>query len=274
VAIQVRIDPEHGGRWTSLRAANGREWLWLRQLPERDTVQPGDPFVDAGGLEECIPTIGGVPDHGDAWARPWVPDGDALVVHGAGYELRRRITTHADSAVADYRLQAEPGWRFIWAAHALIDVSTSARLLAPPGHAVVVGAPGGTTRAAWPGTPERDLSLLGPADGTALMLYLLDLHEITVVDGSDRLTMRLRVSGQPAGIAIWRNLGGWPEPHPYRSIGVEPLLGHAGDLTLAGPGQTAVVPRPGILEWSLLISTTGEGSGVQPAPPALSRSSR
>src|SRR5581483_10582739 len=51
-----RTDLEHGGRWTSLRLG-GREWLWQRADPARAGVAPGDAFVDAGGLEECVPTV-------------------------------------------------------------------------------------------------------------------------------------------------------------------------------------------------------------------------
>src|SRR4051812_19226613 len=104
--VTATFDPAHGGRWTSLSAA-GREWLWHRPAvnaagpasaparsasaavgpasapagpaptsasepgPARSSVRPGAAFVDAGGVEECIPTIRGVPDHGDAWSRPW-----------------------------------------------------------------------------------------------------------------------------------------------------------------------------------------------------------
>ncbi|MCQ8193297.1 hypothetical protein [Streptomyces rugosispiralis] len=54
--LEIVTDPAHGGRWTSLRA-DGHEWLWRRPAPERERVSPGDAFVDAGGLEECVPTV-------------------------------------------------------------------------------------------------------------------------------------------------------------------------------------------------------------------------
>ena len=37
------------------------------QIP---AVYPLPEFVDAGGLEECLPTVRGRPDHGDIWSRP------------------------------------------------------------------------------------------------------------------------------------------------------------------------------------------------------------
>ena len=259
--ISVQVDADHGGRWVSLRSATGREWLRSRHAPERASVRPGGAFVDAGGLEECIPTIGGVPDHGDAWARPWQRNDDALSVDGDAYQLRRGIRTRADTATASYRVTAAAGWRFIWAAHAMLDLSPSARLIAPAGYpATVVGA-AGEFRTAWPWLDDVDLSRVGETDGTALMITLTDLDRITVVDQGDRLTMSLSAAGAPTSMAIWRNLGGWPEGAPYRSIVVEPMLGRIGELSLAGPGDAAIVPSSGWLEWSLRITADHRDPG-------------
>ncbi len=252
--IRVVVDAEHGGRWTSLRAPNGREWLWRRDAPERSQVRPGDAFVDAGGLEECIPTVGGAPDHGDAWSRRWVADGDGLLVRGDGYELRRTTATRGGLLTAAYRLQAVPGWRFIWSGHALLDVSTEARLVAPTGHPVVVGDPSGERTCRWPWLGATDLGLLGPPDGTAMMVRLLDLHELTVLDRGDRLTLSLSAPGLPRTMAIWRNLGGWPEAAPYRSVGIEPLLGRTADRAIGAPGDVVTVPGSGSVSWTLSIS--------------------
>jgi hypothetical protein len=254
--IRVEVDPDHGGRWVSLQAPNGREWLWRRAAPKRTLVQPGDPFVDAGGLEECVPTIGGTPDHGDAWARRWEPAGDGLMVHGDGYDLHRRIVTIGDTLVASYRLTAQPGWRFIWAGHALLQCSTAARLLAPDGHPMVVGSAQGADTAPWPWYQGTDLSRLGPPDGTALMILLPGLPRITVIDGSDRMLLTLQAEQAPVSMAVWRNLGGWPEHAPYRSIGVEPVLGRTGELALAGPGEAVSVPESGVVDWTLTITST------------------
>lgn len=128
----ITTDPAHGGRWTSLRA-HGREWLWHRAAPERETVRPGDAFVDAGGLEECIPTVRGTPDHGDAWSRPWTREGDTERVRCDDFTLARTLRGTADGAVADYTLTAEPGFRFVWAAHALLAVSADTTVRIRPG---------------------------------------------------------------------------------------------------------------------------------------------
>ncbi|MEU9388254.1 hypothetical protein AB0D38_48390, partial [Streptomyces sp. NPDC048279] len=123
--MDVLTDLAHGGRWTSLRHG-GREWLWRRGDTGRDGVAPGDAFVDAGGLEECVPTVRGTPDHGDAWSRAWTREGDAERVRCERFTLTRRLSGTADGVQADYVLTAEPGFRFLWAAHALLDLSEEA----------------------------------------------------------------------------------------------------------------------------------------------------
>jgi hypothetical protein len=126
-------DPNHGGRWTSL-LLGGREWLWRRDDPTRFGVSPGSTFVDAGGLEECIPTVRGTPDHGDVWSRPWLARAaSAAFVETATFRLDRQITEARDTVTADYRLQASPGYRFVWAAHALLDLAVGARIELPQG---------------------------------------------------------------------------------------------------------------------------------------------
>jgi hypothetical protein len=251
--MRVEVDAEHGGRWSSLLGRGGREWLWRRDAPERATVRPGDGFVDAGGLEECLPTIGGLPDHGDVWSRPWTPESGGLSVVVDNYRLRRTITDDDAGVHVSYQISAAPGWRFIWAAHALIDVSPHARVLAPDGYPIFVNSEHGSTHTRWPWYAGTDLSRLAEPDGTALMIVMPGLPSITVVDGDDQLTMRLHVDGQPFGVAIWRNLGGWPASEPYRSIGVEPMLGRCPTLALAQEGEAAVVPASGAVEWSLTI---------------------
>ncbi|MCO8270140.1 hypothetical protein M1L60_05980 [Actinoplanes sp. TRM 88003] len=230
----------------------GREWLWRRSDPARASVRPGDAFVDAGGLEECIPTVRGRPDHGDAWSRPWAVVSPTIAyVRCPDFELRREIA----ESVVHYRLEAAPGWRFVWAAHALLDVSPDAVLEAPAGTETRIdGRPTGV----WPLGLER----LGPDDGTAVGAVLVDCPTTSVADG-ERLTLTLDAPGQPVSTALWRNLRGWPTETdvpsaspvtPYRSIGVEPMLGRVFDLADAKPGDAAVVPPSGVCEWTLTVT--------------------
>ena len=297
IPLEVRVDAEHGGRWTSLRGG-GREWLWHREEPRRAQVGFGDAFADAGGLEECIPTVRGTPDHGEAWSRAWTAlddtgfedatgsEGGTALEHVTGFEhvvrctdfeLTRRIRVREGAVVADYRIAATPGYRFVWAGHALLDVSGNATLrldqgarvrvfpeaapcLAepwPPGAAWIEGD--------WPEPHGLRLTSLGPDDGTAVgaVAYrtgtsggasLAASASALVTDGPDLLRLHLEAEGQPAAVALWRNLSGFPQPGPYRSIGVEPMLGRVFDLADARDGDCAVVPAAGEAHWRMTIT--------------------
>lgn len=276
----VSVDLDHGGRWTSL-CLGGREWLWRRDEPRRARVAPGDPFADAGGIEECVPTVRGRPDHGDAWSRAWHTTGDGgAEARCDDFTLRRWIVPGDGRVSARYRLSAEPGYRFVWAAHALLDVSPRA-VLRIPGHPDVRLYPEAAAlldepwppgepfvTACWPGPGGLRLDRLGPDDGTAVGAIVRDRAEVTVHDGDGPgLRMRLKAgAGLPApvapnkpvasvaSVALWRNLGGFPDGDPYRSIGVEPMLGSVFDLAEARrEGDAVTVPRAGYVEWELEI---------------------
>ncbi|MED7947635.1 hypothetical protein [Streptomyces sp. BE303] len=279
IPLTATTDPDHGGRWTSLRGG-GREWLWHRRAPARDTVRPGDPFVDAGGLEECVPTIRGNPDHGDAWSRPWQRDADADVLDHPDFVLRRSLRRNPAGALsASYHLSANPGYRFLWAAHALLDVTPGAHLTAPVGtatrvfpeaaHLIDEPWPDDTPHLTghWPAPLGLPLDRLGPDDGTAVGAILTHCADISVTDGPDTLRLTLRTDADvPLSVALWRNLHGYPTAAPYRSIGVEPMLGAVFDLAEAGQDDAATVPADGELRWELEITATRTPSPVTRAP--------
>jgi hypothetical protein len=282
--LEVQTDLALGGRWTSLRAG-GREWLWQRPDPARVSVRPGQAFVDAGGLEECVPTVRGVPDHGCAWSRSWRPADGAEVVQSPDFTMARRIEAGGDSLRVSYVLLAEPGYRFLWAAHALLDVSERAMLRASEGTRTRLfpEADARYVEGPWP-APWLGVRLdrLGPDDGTAVGAILTGCHAATVVDGADALSFSLRAdAGVPVSLALWRNLGGFPAAAPYRSIGVEPMLGAVFDLDEAGPDDAAVVPASGEIHWEMTVTATrqhdaseaSEASEARDAPDAHRRES-
>lgn len=260
-----QVEPALGGRWSSLRGPGGREWLSERpgQRPARAAVRPGDAFVDLGGLEECFPTLAGALDHGDAWDRPWTEAaGGWLARDGDGYRLARRITAAEDAVAADYRLEAEPGFRFVWAGHASIDVGEGARLVAREGHWTRLWIEHWRT---WPDLDVREGPWPAPAgtaldalatDGTANFLMLLGLPAVTVQEGDEQITFALDAPGQPVAMAVWRNLGAWPPDAPYRGIAIEPAIGWHFDRDQASPGEVGIVPVSGEVTWRLTISAT------------------
>ncbi|MGY6019180.1 hypothetical protein [Streptomyces spinosirectus] len=260
--VGIVTDAVHGGRWTSLNAG-GREWLWRREGIGREDVVPGDAFVDAGGLEECVPTVRGTPDHGDAWSRAWTSDGAGTQsVRCERFSLSR---TTGEAGRIDYVLRAAPGFRFVWAAHALLDLSPRATVRLPEGASTRLypSANGSWVEGSWPvpgGSGGSRLDRFGPDDGTAVGA-VVDAPRACVHDDEDRLSFALEVPGgpgasgtQPLSMALWRNLGGFPDPDPYRSTGVEPMLGRVFDLAEAGPGDAAEVPGSGEVRWRLTVT--------------------
>lgn len=255
--LTVRTDPALGGRWTSL-ATPDREWLWRNpRVPAavRAAVAPGDPFVDAGGGEECFPTVNGPSDHGEVWSRPWDTLADGVAhVRAGGLALTRRLTTHDGAVRADYTVTGPPHSRVLHAVHLLLDVGPGARLEVPGTPEVLVvewPRPGATSPTTWPDGGGVPLDALGPDDGTA-RCAVVATDRVDVVDGTDRLRLRWGAdAGAPVSLVVWRNLGGWPDGAPYRSVGIEPLLGAETNLDRATPDRVARLDGSGRLAWRL-----------------------
>jgi hypothetical protein len=266
--VAVTTDLPLGGRWTSLRAggAHGqREWLWSNprvSVAERASVRAGTPFVDAGGAEECLPSVVGAADlghdHGDVWCRPWVGEPwDAAVRTRDGLTLRRRMGERAGAVRVDYDITGPPGTGLLHAVHLLLDLSEEARLQLPGAVDVEVQdrpSRGDRTRTVWPDGDGVRLDRFGPTDGTARCAVVAS-DAVDVLDGCDRLSLRWGAPpGVPVSLVVWRNLGGWPAESPYRSIGVEPMIGAATDVAAATPRQLAVIGDDGSLTWWLEVS--------------------
>ncbi|GAA0925822.1 hypothetical protein GCM10009554_05580 [Kribbella koreensis] len=263
-ANEVAVDLDDGGRWTSL-ILGGREWLWsgpgLLSGP-RDGLTT---YVDVGGLDECFPTVRGLPDHGALWNQPWSSldeDEDWDAVQHAEAVLLRRFNggeppAEMDETGAiwvDYRLIAPPGYHFLWAAHALLDCSVGTVVDLPADAVGRFYPQDGTNWNESKTWSELDLATYGPSDGTAVGAVLIDCPTASVLDGPLALDFNLSCPGQPVSTAVWRNLGGYPAEAPYRSLGVEPMLGRVFGLDEAGPGDAAVVPEAGELTWRLVVS--------------------
>jgi hypothetical protein len=204
-----------------------------------------------------VPTVRGLPDHGDTWSRPWHREGEEDVAECPDFRLTRRIGERGDALAADYKLSAAPGYRFVWAAHALLDLSPAARI-GIAGPAVTRLYPDEGDRwvtGTWPSVDGVPLDLLGPDDGSAVGAVVLT-SQVSVHDGADTLHLSVEADGQPVAVALWRNLGGFPQGAPYRSIGVEPMLGRVFDRAAADDGDTAVVPPTGEVAWRLTVTAT------------------
>jgi len=258
VPLHWSVDLDRGGRWTSLSTAD-REWLWANPDPAvaaaraivRVAAAEQEPaFVDAGGGEECWPTVRGEPDHGAAWSRTWTghPSDATVTVPGVG-SLRRWITG-SETVEVTYEIAGAAGTGFLHALHLLVDVGPAARLLVPGTPAMRVLDSVRPDRR-WPDGLDR----LGPDDGTAVCALLPGAADVTVVDGPHALRLSWQSSDQPdhTSLLLWRNLRGWPDPHPYRSIGIEPMLGRAPDLRAGDENDLATIGPDGFTGWTLRL---------------------
>jgi hypothetical protein len=254
--LAVTVDLPHGGRWTSLRSGE-REWLWTHPDPavadQRPGVEPDAAFVDAGGVEECFPNVRGRPDHGAAWSRAWTGTAGAAAVDLPGaLRLERRISTGEDGVRVDHEITGPPGARFVHAVHALLDLSPSARLEVTGATTMLLVDDETDTPHPWP----SGLDSLGPDDGTATCVIVPDCHEVTVVDGDRALTFAWTFPDRPdlCSLMLWRNLGGWPEGGPYRSIGVEPMIGRTADPATGDGSAACRLDATGLTRWSLHLA--------------------
>ncbi|MGC5173081.1 hypothetical protein ACLQ2Q_20775 [Microbacterium sp. DT81.1] len=260
----MQIDIRNGARLTSLTDASGFEWLWSR--PDARRQNPGEAFVDAGGAEECFPTIAGDPDHGAVWRREWELEGaTGLRCRLPDATITRHISREGDTHTLHYEVTAEPGYRFVWALHALVVAPTELRLLVPGGWPTVHwprGFQNPERRQDWPLVHGTDISDVSVNDGTAAFFLLPGLDQIELHYAGHCLGLRLVVAGQPHGFGFWRNLEGysWDGGPAYRSIGIEPMLGANPDIAAAQRARSAAeVPASGRLEWDLHISTSPGG---------------
>ncbi len=275
VALTLATEPQLGGRWTSLRGG-GREWLWSNPDPlvrrARGRVRPGDAFVDAGGVEECLPTVRGTPDHGGVWSRPWTGEHttapiqvdvdlhqDGRVVSGV---LRRTIRETDGVVTVDYLVTGPPGATFLHAVHALLELSPQARLVIHGDVDAVVldePVPGDTKPMSWPSGLDR----LGPDDGSATCAILRGCSVADVVDGEDRLSMNWSADDPSrCSLMLWRNLSGWPVGAPYSSIGIEPMVGRVADWDHGRVHDLAQLGAGGTFVWSLSMTAARRANPV------------
>lgn len=155
---------------------------------------------------------------------------------------------------AHYQITGPAGATFLHAVHALLELTPDARV-EPLGQFDVVVLDdqvlGRDHPVVWPSGLDR----LGPDDGTAICVLFRGCRGVQVVDGRDRLTITWSAAAdQWCSLLLWRNLGGWPQPAPYRSIGVEPMVGRSVDHSSAQPGDCVTLPADGLFSWSVRVA--------------------
>lgn len=262
--LRCEVLPGFGGKIASLQwRGTGTELLQAPLGPYRERAAHGGeamPFdqSDAGGWDECLPTVAGcrygaqvVPDHGDLWGVPWQvvaasPSEATLTAETASLPLRftRRIALEGAMLRLDYAVEnLSPGpVPYLYSTHPLFAVEAGDQLRLAPGiHQLTVEGSGGDrlgkhgTTVGWPFGQEAasgqatDLSLAKPADAAAAdKLFAAFAQEGWAEIDRPRAGFRLRMSCDPSELpflGLWLCYGGWPErpdgPH-QQCMALEP----------------------------------------------------
>ena len=192
-----------------------------------------------GGISTDSPVR--LPDHGEAWSRPWSYrlDGDSVVLSIDGralpYHFMKKISLEDDSLVVDYSAEnrADVPVPFQWAAHALFRISPGARLEVPADMKKIHNVcPSSTLPEAgvvydYPrpfGPQGIDLSSMPPKNGHGAQKYWFT---DAATEGRCSITdpeidIRSSILFDPADLpwlGIWVNEGFW---HNGYNLGIEP----------------------------------------------------
>lgn len=268
VPLVAETDLTLGGRWVSLRSqpegSRAREWLWSNhaELAARAVVNGQTPFVDAGGGEECFPSLRTPYDHGLVWNRSWHRLGDDDAVEAEGFSLSRTLTQTDGMVRSRYRLTSRKQAETVHAVHFLLDLSPAAELHPGPHGRPVFFNPEPVDEVSRLGGIDALIRSLGSGDRGANCYLLPGCRTVRVVDGPDVLEFTLDGPADlPLGLVVWRNLEGWPEDGPYRSIGIEPAVGGAADLPSAFEGGSVHLRPEAAVEWALTLSAWRRSDG-------------
>ena len=182
-----------------------------------------------------------LPDHGEAWSRPWSYrlDGDSVILSIDGkalpYHFMKKIFLSDDTLVVDYSAENRASVRipFQWAAHALFHISPGARLDVPADMKKIHNVcPSSTLPEAgvvydYPrpfGPQGIDLSRMPPKNGHGAQKYWFT---DAATEGRCSITdpeigIRSSLLFDPADLpwlGIWVNEGFW---HNGYNLGIEP----------------------------------------------------
>jgi galactose mutarotase-like enzyme len=183
--IRVEVVPARGGKFISFYSKRtSTEWLLppLRSYAETNTADGFEDW-DGGGFDECLPTItatDSAPDHGEVWRYAWreaAAEGSLLLqttALGEAVAFERRAYLDGASLVLDYAVEnrSQTPQSLIYCAHPLLRVEPGDRILLPAEvrNVAVEGSAADRLgrrgdRVAWPGSKDKDLSVVGPPDG-------------------------------------------------------------------------------------------------------------
>lgn len=243
-AVELALVPTLGAKVISLKnRRSGREWLWHPATGLKLFAnEPGDDFSRSTlvGWDECLPTIApcawrerALPDHGEAWARPWQLDPVAweagtlktsVQLPVSGLDFCRTLSLDGGRVKAEYRLEnpTANAQEFVWAAHPLLAIQEGDRLELTD-----------ETRQHLKG--EAWLESLGFPVGSAqcAKVYAGPLRQGRAGICNPRTGDRLTFEWNPAEcdtLGLWLTRGGWNGHH---HLALEPAIGAADSLAVA-----------------------------------------
>ena len=294
-SIHVSVLPEHGGKITSIYLP--KRGLELLHLPLRDyspaTHDSGFDLSDAGGWDECLPTVSACthlgrffPDHGDLWRIPWSSTSHDKVVEQQvdattlPLHFSRRLLLEDDRLTIHYSVEnmGPDKTEFLWSAHPLFQVDEGDRILLPS-DIRRVRVEGSTlyqlqakTIVNWPcpTAPDdiiHDLSIVGPQDArTSYKFFAGPLKHGWCALWRDHAKVGIILCFDPKllpYLGLWISLGAWPEREGARQycVALEPTTSPCDSLREASSGGTARSLVPGQQSnWKLELKVYGTSS--------------
>jgi hypothetical protein len=243
--------PRMGGKLTSLvvrghgSLAGSRDRELLHppvQAYATRTATSSFALSDAGGWDECLPSVAAcamhgtdIPDHGDVWRKPWdaAVRHEALLTHVNASSVPLRFSRHLslDGPTMHLRYSVtntgNHGADFLWSAHPLFQVEEGDRIVLPDTvHQVRVEASSMQNLVlsrgccSWPRAEiatggHVDLSTVGPRDGhTAHKVFAgpLPLGWCGLYREQLSLGIVMRFDpGQTPFAGLWISHGAWPQ---------------------------------------------------------------
>ncbi len=257
--VHLAVEAADGGRITRL-VAHGRQWL-APSGPR--TVGERFPGPGTGGWDDVVPTVSPcrlpdgteLPDHGDAWRRPWTVTERGRPVLGMRVDLlslpvtlERRILATEDGVRIDWTASTwqEQPIPLLWSAHPLFS--------APRGTVILSGA-----ESVMEEYPVRGRTVDNPGGidafgpGSALKAFVSGSSCASVVHADDR---GVQLSWDPVRLphlGLYWDRGVFTET-PVVSI--EPTTG-PGDSAADVLSHLPVVHRGRPLNWWIEISAVG-----------------
>jgi hypothetical protein len=286
--LKVEVWPQYGGKVASIVDKADRFELLFNypaELPERSQYDLSYGKGWYAGWDECFPAVApsqysghpyngiAVPDHGEVWGLPAMAtptrEGITTLWHGLrfGYRLSRNLHLEGASIVADYTVEnlAPFDFHFVWAQHALMDLSQGVELELPAGGMRSSHDAEGRVQDRafeWPVLEQgQDLSRPGglpggrgwkvfsrePVSGTARVRYPSRGRGVRMAFSSEDVK---------AYWGVWINTGGWAG---HRHFAVEPTTGRFDQLDRSiADGSAGCVGAAGECSWG--VRWTVEGS--------------